>query len=341
MFVIYEELNKQAKEYITKELDDKIKDNKILERCYKEINILYDKSLLFIIEDLYKYKQKTKNISYYFDGSINNLLLLYILGINNVDPIKYKLPYELFDDKLIKLKILNDTGEGLIEYFNKCDNDLKIIKGSFVKEDSKIDELIDNHYLLIPSFVPPEDMLLKINSKNFILETVEDYRKYTNLYLPIKISEKYFIIEKNVSLENVLDNDFEQDLCNILKPETIADYIKIKSISRSTRLWKLNQDELVRNNRVNIKNLIANKEDIFDYLIEHFIDKDIAIEIVKCIGSKFNKENSYLWNKYVKIMKDTNCSEEFINVISKIIYIRGRGDAVSECLFVLDEKNYL
>ena len=75
MFVIYEELNKQAKEYITKELDDKINDNKILERCYKEINILYDKSLLFIIEHLYKYKQKTKNISYYFEGSINNLLI--------------------------------------------------------------------------------------------------------------------------------------------------------------------------------------------------------------------------------------------------------------------------
>ena len=341
MFVIYEELNKQSKEYIIKELDDKIKDNNILERCYKEINILYDKSLLFIIEYLYKYKQKNKGISYYFEGSINNLLLLYILGINNVDPIKYKLPYELFDDKIIKLKILNDTGEGLIHYLNKCDNDLKMVKGSFVKEDSKIDELIDNHYLLIPSFAPPEDMLLKINFENFMLETVDDYRKYTNLYLPIKISEKYFIVEKNVSLKNVLDNDFEQDLCNILKPETIADYIKIKSISRSTRLWKLNQDELVKNNRVNIKNLIANKEDIFDYLIEHFIDKDNAIEIVKCIGSKFSKENSYLWNKYVEIMKDNNCSEEFINVISKIIYIRGRGEAVSECLFVLDEKNYL
>ena len=76
-------------------------------------------------------------------------------------------------------------------------------------------------------------------------------------------------------------------------------------------------------------------------MIEHFIDKDIAIEIVKCIGCKFNKENSYLWNKYVEIMKDNNCGDEFINVISKIIYIRGRGEAISECLFVLDEKNYL
>ena len=53
MYEIYEELNNSAKEYITQELDElfynKYNDKELLKRCYKEINVLYDESLLFII----------------------------------------------------------------------------------------------------------------------------------------------------------------------------------------------------------------------------------------------------------------------------------------------------
>ena len=347
MYDIYKELNIEAKEFLTQELDKifykKYKDNELLKRCYKEINILYNRSLLFIIEHLYKYKQKNKNISYHFEGTINNLLLLYILDLIKVDPIKYNLPYELYNGKIINVKIINGAGEDLVKYLNKCDNDLMIVMGSHEKEDiNEIDELVDKYYLLIPSFAPPEDMLLKINSKYFILQTIEDYHKYTNLYLPIKISEKYFLINYNkINLENVIENEFEDEIFKILKPKTIDDYIKIKSIARSTRSWKLNQDELVKKGIININNLISNREDIFDYLRNHSIDRDIALEITENIGNGHKIGTSYLWNKYIEIMKENKCDDLFIDIISKIIYIRGRGEAVSECLFVLDENNYL
>jgi len=347
MGYIYEELNNEAKEYLIQELDKifykKYKDEKLLERCYKEINILYDKALLFIVKYLYKYKQKYECVSYHFEGTINNLLLLYVLDLTKVDPIKYNLPFELYSDKTIDIKLINDTGEGLANYFDKCDHNFKIVMGSHEKENiEKIEEFFDNHYLLIPSFAPPEDMLFRINSKYFMLETVEDYRKYTNWYLPIKISEKYLLINcENIGLENVVENDFEKEISNILKPQTIDDYIKIKSIARSVHLWKLNQDELVFKKILDIKSLIANKEDIFDYLINHHIDRQTALEIVKEVGNGYENKNSYLWNKYVSIMKENNCDDLFINVISKTIYIRGRGEAIGECLFVLDENNYI
>jgi len=85
MGYIYEELNNEAKEYLIQELDKifykKYKDEKLLERCYKEINILYDKALLFIVKYLYKYKQKYECVSYHFEGTINNLLLLYVSNL--------------------------------------------------------------------------------------------------------------------------------------------------------------------------------------------------------------------------------------------------------------------
>ena len=39
-------------------------------------------------------------------------------------------------------------------------------------------------------------------------------------------------------------------------------------------------------------------------------------------------------------MIEHGCDDMFIDVLSKILYIFGRGQAVSECLFALDERNY-
>lgn len=89
----YSFVNDIAKDYITKELEKvfltKYHDMNLLSRCYEEIDLLYDRGLLFIIEALYKYKNNSKDKSYryYFGGSCNNLLLLYVLGLSSVNPL--------------------------------------------------------------------------------------------------------------------------------------------------------------------------------------------------------------------------------------------------------------
>ena len=40
-------------------------------------------------------------------------------------------------------------------------------------------------------------------------------------------------------------------------------------------------------------------------------------------------------------MKEYNCDDMFIDILSNIIYISGRGYAVSECLYALDADNYV
>ena len=55
--------------------------------------------------------------------------------------------------------------------------------------------------------------------------------------------------------------------------------------------------------------------------------------------ARTSKSNE-LWQKYVDIMKEHNCSDMFINIISKVLYIFGRGQAISECLYALDKNNY-
>lgn len=87
MYNKYEELNDDARDYFLVWLANKIKDDDVLTRCKKEVDLLYDKGLLFIIEFLHKYKKTEKSVSFHFRGMANNLLLLHVLGINKVDPI--------------------------------------------------------------------------------------------------------------------------------------------------------------------------------------------------------------------------------------------------------------
>ena len=94
----YKSLNDKAKEYLVIELKKKTGDNEVLDRCYKEINTLYDDGLLFIVQYLYMYKQCNVEVDYYFRGMVNNLLLLFILGLSQVNPLKYNLPFELCED---------------------------------------------------------------------------------------------------------------------------------------------------------------------------------------------------------------------------------------------------
>ena len=134
---------------------------------------------------------------------------------------------------------------------------------------------------------------------------------------------------------------FEKEISNRLKPKTIYDYAKIISLAHGTHVWKKNQEELFKQGKINIHNVISNREDIYEYLINHSIEHNIAIDIVKQLSKSSTNRSNELWQKYIKLMKEHNCDDMFINILSKMLYIFGRGQAVSECLFVLDKKNYL
>lgn len=340
----YEELNLQAKDYFIVEIEKifykKYKNKELLDRCYKEIDILFEKGLLFIIEHLYKYKKQSTNVWYYFSGSTNNLFLLYLLELNKVNPIEYNLPYELFKEKVIKIEVAGVT-YGLLYYLQRCDG-FKIVSGYFEKEDiEEINKIEEDHYLLIPESFPMDDMLFKLN-KIGMFETIDDYRKYKDNYVAIKISEKCQITKyKNIGIENVISNEFEKQLKTILKPQTISHYIKIKSLGHGANVWKNNQDKLVKHNRLDLDSIISNREDVYEYLLEHHITSKKALEILNFVNIMHTSYYSNIWDNYVKIMKFHKCDDMFIEIIENIDYISSRGQAVSECLFTLDIENYI
>lgn len=336
----YEELNDDSRDYFLVLLAKKVKDEEVLKRCKKEVDLLYDKGLLFILEFLHKYKKSNEQVSFHFRGMANNLLLLYVFGMSNVDPIKYNLPYELFTDKTLCIDFINGCSIDFVDAVEKYARDFRIVKGSF--EPTKVDEInkfADNHYLVIPKYVQPTGMTFRLNEFSQF-ETVEDYHLFTDEYLTIRLDDKNLIQEKKVGIKHVINNEFEEEVAKLLKPKTIDDYVKIISLAHGTRVWKENQDELFKDGKIDIHSVISNREDVYEYLIQHSIEHDVAIDIVKQMSKARTSSSNELWQNYVNIMKEYDCDNMFINIVSKVLYIFGRGQVVSECLYVLDKNNY-
>lgn len=76
--------------------------------------------------------------------------------------------------------------------------------------------------------------------------------------------------------------------------KTIDVFVKVISLSHGTRVWKDNQDELFKDGKINIYNIISNREDVYEYLIQHSIEHDIAIDIVKQMSKARTSKSNVL-----------------------------------------------
>ncbi len=166
MLDIYSELNNSSKNYITEELYSKTDDNKIIERCLKEIDILYKHNLLCLIEGLYIYKMDNNYVEYDLKDTIKNSLLLNILGIVNNKSIKKNISI----NNILSIKIINDS---YINFLNVLEivniTNYRIVKGN-------------NYYVIIPNNYIPNDLTFRIN-KDGMYEIIEDYNSYKDNYL--------------------------------------------------------------------------------------------------------------------------------------------------------------
>lgn len=334
---MYKNLNIKAKKYILKELENKFyqkyDDEDLLKRCYLEIDLLFDKGFLFIIEYLYKFKNKY-NKEYYFEGTIDNLLLLYILDITTINPVDYDLPYELFSDTNIKVSLVDEQPLLLCWYLeNKLQGRIKVICGRY-RKSSEIN-CLTNYYLLVPYdyFEAKQDTEFALK-EFYMFETVENYKNYDDKFLMLRISQK-----ESIYSGNILTSEFENKIANILKPKTIKDYINIKCLAHGTNIWNNNQEKLVKQGKINLDELITNREDVYEYLLNHSISKELALEITTFIRKGLSKMYPEKWENYAEIMKQNNCDNMTIEIFSRVDYLINRGTIVRELLFISDNIN--
>lgn len=113
------------------------------------------------------------------------------------------------------------------------------------------------------------------------------------------------------------------------RPTTIEELIKISGLAHGTDLWIDNQQILVQQNIIKLKDTIATRDDIMLYLIKQGVSKEKSFAIMEFIRQGKVLKEKERWQEYVQIMKQHNIPKWYIKSCEKIRYIFPKAHATS------------
>ena len=113
------------------------------------------------------------------------------------------------------------------------------------------------------------------------------------------------------------------------KPNTFSDLVRISGLSHGTMVWIGNAADLVHNNIVTIKDVIATRDDIMGYLINYGIENFTAFSIMEFVRKGKAGKDKEKMAKYEKLMREHNVPDWYIESCKKIQYLFPKGHAVA------------
>ena len=130
-----------------------------------------------------------------------------------------------------------------------------------------------------------------------------------------------------------LGTKFVRNMILETKPASFEDLVKISALSHGTDVWMNNAQDLIKNGTATLKDVIACRDDIMNYLMELGIEKEIAFKIMETIRKgRPAKEREEKWQDYVELMGKHGVPDWYIKSCEKIRYLFPRAHAVSYVL---------
>lgn len=126
-----------------------------------------------------------------------------------------------------------------------------------------------------------------------------------------------------------LESEFIRNIILETNPTTFEDLIKVLGLANGTYTWEENAQDLIKNGIATLKEVIACRDDIFNYLIEKGNESEIAYNIMEYIRKgRARRKTDETWKEYKKIMKNHNVPEWYIESCEKISYLISRAHIV-------------
>ena len=138
------------------------------------------------------------------------------------------------------------------------------------------------------------------------------------------------------------DTTFVKNILKIVKPLNFNDLVCTYALSHGTNTWSDNAYELIKNEGKKVDEVISNREDMYNYLLNNDIDKDLAYDIVEFVrmgkifkgrntrqlDKNINKDYNDKWNEYKKIMQEHNIPDWYIKSAEKIRYMFSKSHSI-------------
>lgn len=268
--------------------------------------------------------------------------------------IDYSEPYSI--DYRVRPELISKV----LAYIDKSFSSSRLLHTSSISNNSKVFVLPGRRVLLMDKSLKKESVKVKDlrnvereclnneeivskNSEKLIVITIlgsapvavinEMFRKLKKDILPIEtvINENPHIIEKlchyydDLNVEKCylfqFGTNYTNEIIKAVQPKNINDLIKVINVTHGSVVWNNNQEALIRNKTITIKELISSRDDVVDYLIGKGYPKNISIRIMESIRrGQFNQVNK---NDLGDI------SETFIKIFTKIRYLLPKGNCIA------------
>ena len=298
-------------------------------------------------------------------GLIGGSLVAYLCDFSNIDPIKYELSqYVVFGiesnykepDININLNIENGIRNKIINELESYDEIYKLVP-AMVKDPNGHLRCHPGSLFIVPKIEKYEDKEYELLIDKLKTTDCHDITEFYELDLlghnSIKLLEELINNANNnlsdietdnsdiinylatENYEEIFDNipefqhEFSIKVANVTKPKTFNDLVKILSVTHGTDVWNNNAELLINDKKATLQEVISNRDDIFDILVNH----NVSIEESYKIMENVRKGKGYIYNEeYKELFKKFNLPEWFGDSCSKIKYLFPRAHAISYTL---------
>ncbi len=177
-------------------------------------------------------------------------------------------------------------------------------------------------------------------SGNRQLEVLRSLSEMTGLDLkdiPIYSEEAmaFFRLDGNESVEGCsnlpgFDHQTVKNTVVKLKPQNIDDMVKIVAMMHGTGVWTANEEKLMDEHGIGIRELIADRDDIFDFLISKGMDRQRAFDISEYVrkGRACRRPDDY-WKEAKSEMLRAGVPDWYIGSCEHIKHLCYRAEALS------------
>lgn len=134
-------------------------------------------------------------------------------------------------------------------------------------------------------------------------------------------------------------SEFSEMVLHIAKPKNFMELAKVLGMMHGTDIWIGNMEYLLKHRVIDVSEAIGSREDIYTYLIDKGMDKELAYYITENVrkGKVSRGRVPEFWEQAKLAMKEYDVDKWFIASCEKISYLFPKAHAISYAMMVWRE----